>query len=47
MLEEVEAELLGDILSDAWALLEPVAETQAEVEVVSLGDKLGELEAMV
>ena len=44
---EVEAEMLGDPLSDAQALVETIAESQAEVEAETLCDQLSDAQAMV
>ena len=44
---EVEAEMLGDPLSDAQALVDTVADSLPEVEGETLGDSLRDAQAMV
>ena len=43
----MEAETLGDTLSDAQALVATLADSLAEVEAEALGDTLSDAQAMV
>ena len=43
----MEAETLGDTLSDAQALIDKVADSLAEVKVDTLGDTLSDVQALV